>query len=107
MPKRYHVYVIELDDAVRTKKRFRDANPRMRESKEPLYVGSSVRSPDERFDQHKEGYKGNRYVRKFGLELRPDLYEQYNPIPSRADALEIEEYLAGRLRSQGHGVWQH
>lgn len=107
MGRPYHVYVIELDAAVLERRRFRDANPRMRPSREPLYVGSSVRPPDERFDQHKAGYRANRYVREFGLRLRPDLYAQYNPIPSRADAYELEGYLAGRLRAKGHGVWQH
>jgi len=107
MPRRYHVYVIELDPAVTGRRRFREANPRMKPGREPFYVGSSVQTPDARFDQHKQGYKGNRYVREFGLRLRPDLFEQYNPIPSRADALELEEYLAARLRSKGHGVWQH
>ncbi|MDE2996138.1 MAG: GIY-YIG nuclease family protein [Bacteroidota bacterium] len=71
-----------------------------------FYVGSSTRTPDERFDQHKQGYKSNRYARKFGMKLRPDLFAQYNPIPSRNDALELEEYLADRLRGQGYGVWQ-
>jgi hypothetical protein len=107
MPGRYFVYVIELDAAVTRRRRFRGANPRMKAGLEPLYVGSSVQPPDLRFDQHKEGYRGNRFVREFGLRLRPDLFEQYNPIPSRGDALEIEEYLAERLRAKGHGVWQH
>jgi len=57
-------------------------------------------------DQHKEGYKSNRYAKEFGLRLRPDLFEAYNPIPTRADALEIEVWLADRLRSKGFAVWQ-
>ncbi len=106
MPRRYHVYVIELDPAVRQISRFREANPGMKALTPCFYVGSSWRSPDERFDQHKQGYKANRYAKKYGLKLRPDIFEQYNPIPSRGDALEIEEYLAERLRKQGFGVWQ-
>lgn len=106
MPRHYHVYVIELDPAVRQVRKFRDANPGMRALTACFYVGSSTRTPDERFDQHKQGYKANRYARKFGLKLRPDLFVQYNPIPSRNDALELEEYLADRLRGQGYGVWQ-
>jgi len=102
----YFVYVIELDPAVRQINRFRQANPRLQPTMPCFYVGSSTRTPDERFDQHKQGYKSNRYARKFGLKLRPDLFEAYNPIPSRSDALELEEYLANRLRSRGHGVWQ-
>lgn len=71
-----------------------------------FYVGSTWRTPDERFDQHKQGYKANRYAKKFGLRLRPDLFEQYNPIPSRKDAEDLEVYLANRLRKMGSGVWQ-
>jgi len=106
MKRQYHVYVIELDPAVRQIRKFRDTNPDMRALTPCVYVGSSTRTPDERFDQHKEGYKANRYARKYGLKLRPDLFEAYNPIPSRADAEELEEYLADRLRKMGYGVWQ-
>lgn len=106
MAKSYYVYVIELDPEVRQVTRFRRANPSMRPDATCFYVGSSIREPILRFDQHKEGYKSNRYARKYGLRLRPDLFEPYNPIPSRKDAEELEEYLADRLRSQGYGVWQ-
>lgn len=106
MARVYHVYVIELDSAVSTKRRFRAANPGMTSGAACFYVGSTFRSPTLRFDQHKEGYKSNKYAREFGLRLRPDLFEPYNPIPSREDALELEAYLADRLRSKGYGVWQ-
>ena len=104
--RRFSVYVIELDQKVRQSKRFREANPLLNPLKASFYVGSTFRTPDERFDQHKKGYKSNRYARKFGLCLRPDVFDAYNPIPSRKDAEELEVYLAGRLRSKGHGVWQ-
>jgi len=106
MKRQYFVYVIELDRAVRQIRKFRDANPEMKALTPCVYVGSSTRTPDQRFDQHKEGYKSNRYAKKFGLRLLPDLFAPYNPIPSRADALELEEYLADRLRKMGYGVWQ-
>ena len=106
MPRRFHVYVIELDPAVRQVRRFREANPAMKALTPCFYVGSTWRTPDERFDQHKQGYKANRYAKKYGLKLRPDLFEQYNPIPSRTDAEELEAYLANRLRKMGSGVWQ-
>ena len=102
----YFVYVIRLDPEVLNRKRFGKKNPAYRAGKPCAYVGSSVRPPDQRFDQHKEGYRGNRYVKEYGLELLPEVFERYNPIPSRAEALEIEEYLADRLRGEGWGVWQ-
>ena len=102
----FSVYVIELDSKVRQSRRFRSANPTSNPLKASFYVGSTFRTPDERFDQHKNGYKSNSFAKKYGLNLRPDLFEAYNPIPSRSDAEELEKYLAGRLRERGHGVWQ-
>jgi hypothetical protein len=56
-------------------------------------------------EQHKEGYKSNVYAKNFGLVLRPDLFEKYNPIPTRKDAEEIEAMLARQLQEKGYGVW--
>mgnify|MGYP000212177960 FL=1 len=70
-----------------------------------VYVGQSSREPTLRFEQHKEGYKSNKYAREYGIRLRPELYEKYNPIPTRKDAEEIEEMLGQQLRKQGIGVW--
>lgn len=103
--KRYYLYVIELDSEVAKFKKFRDKNPRYIEWKECVYVGQSSRKPELRFDQHKEGYKSNRYARKYGLKLRPEFYEKYNPIPTRKDAEEIEKMVGERLRKEGMGVW--
>ncbi len=106
MPKRYHVYVIELEPAVLGKPTFKRKNPRYRFGCPCVYVGSTFRSPDERFDQHKQGYRANRFARDFGTRLLPEVFEQYNPIPSRKEAEELEAYLADRLRKKGWGVWQ-
>ena len=106
MRRKYYVYVIELDSAVRQIDRFRKANPKMQLRTVCVYVGSSIRKPDHRFEQHKQGYKSNYYAREYGERLRPDLYEKYNPIPTRKEAEELEVYLAKRLRESGFGVWQ-
>lgn len=106
MAKRYHVYVIELEPAVMGKAAFKRKNPGYRPGSPCVYVGSSYRSPDERFDQHKQGYRSNRFAREFGARLLPDVFDQYNPIPSRGEAEELEAYLADRLRKKGWAVWQ-
>jgi hypothetical protein len=62
-------------------------------------------SPEERFGCHKEDYKSNRFVREYGLGLRPMLYEEYNPL-SYSDAKEMEIELAAILRRRGCAVWQ-
>ena len=70
-----------------------------------MYVGQSSRKPEIRFEQHKEGYKSNKYAKRFGLKLRPDLFEKYNPIPTRKDAEAIEAMVGKNLRERGIGVW--
>ena len=103
--KNYYVYVIELDQTVGDKQKFRTKNPRYIRGNNCVYVGQTTRKPSLRFEQHKEGYKSNKYAKHYGLKLRPDLYEKYNPIPTRKDAEEIEEMLGEELRNQGYGVW--
>ena len=103
--KNYYVYVIELEPSVADLRKFRAKNPKYIKGSGCVYVGQSIRKPELRFEQHKEGYKSNTYAKRFGLKLRPDLYEKYNPIPTRKDAEEIEEMLGKELRNLGLGVW--
>ena len=86
----YYVYVVELA---------------AKAGKDAVYVGQSALFPAERFSQHLTGYKAAGVVRRHGLRLRPDLFERYNPIPTRADAEDIEIYLADRLRARGYTVY--
>ena len=102
---KYYIYIIQLDKSVGTIKKFRKENSHFLLGSQCFYVGQSARSPEVRFKQHKNGYKANRYAKKYGLKLVPQLYEKYNPIPSRKDAEELEEYIAQKLRKQGFGVW--
>lgn len=101
----HSVYVVELDPKVMQDKKFRAANKGCDVTKPCFYVGSTGMSPEMRFLNHQRGYKGNKYVKRFGLRLRPDLYEVYNPMPWEA-AVALEEELAVALREQGHAVWQ-
>jgi len=71
----------------------------------PLYVGMTGIAPEQRFENHKKGYKASKYVRKFGLRLLPDLYENFNPM-TYDQAASMEKKLAANLRSMGHPVWQ-
>ena len=58
-----------------------------------LYVGETSRDPDQRFDQHKAGYKASRYVERHGVRLLPHLVEHLNPM-RRWEAVELEAALA-------------
>jgi hypothetical protein len=112
MPTAYTVYVIELHRKVFTEDaRFRAANPQYNGVLECLYVGQTSKTPKERFVQHKTGYrnaKGQKLsssiVQKYGLYLRPSLYQDIGPL-SREEALEVEKGLALELRRKGYAVW--
>lgn len=109
----YHIYVIELDKKVYSESRkFREANPQYDGLSECLYVGMTSRSPKERFKQHKEGIKSMKghslassIVHKYGLYLRPSLFNQIKPLKTKKAALEAEEKLALDLRRERYAVW--
>jgi predicted GIY-YIG superfamily endonuclease len=111
---KYHVYVIELSKRVFTENtKFRIANPQFNGVLECLYVGMTSKTPAERFEQHKTGYvnkKGHKLsawiVQKYGVYLRPSLYDHINlKIMTRQQALNMEKKLALDLRRQGYAVW--
>jgi hypothetical protein len=111
---RYQVYVIELAKRVFTEnKKFREANPQFNGVLECLYVGMTSKMPKERFIQHKTGFvnkKGHKLsaniVQKYGIYLRPSLYDHINlKTMTRQQALLMEEKLALDLRRQGYAVW--
>ena len=104
--KHHNVYIVELDPQVLTSGRFRAANPGYRDGKMCLYVGMTGLTPEERFQNHKRGYKANSFVQRYGLHLLPELYTKLNPMPY-AEAARKEEELAEALRRRGFGVWQH
>jgi hypothetical protein len=92
----YSVYVIELD---KTKRRG-TANP-------AVYVGQTALTPEQRLAQHMSGKRSSRHVRGHAVQLRPDLYEGYNPMATRAEAESKEEWLADRLRAEGYDVYSN
>lgn len=114
MPKtQYRIYVIELHKKVFTENtKFRAANPQFNGVLECLYVGMTSKTPKERLEQHKTGYRNNKghnlsssIVRKYGSYLRPSLYNHIDPISNRAEALKMEETLALELRRKRYAVW--
>ena len=101
----YTLYVIELDPEVRTLKRFMAKNPEARPDKPAVYVGMTGRTAEQRFEQHKSGYKANRFARQFGIRLRKRLYANYQAIPTQAEALLAEQHMVDRRRKRGYAVW--
>jgi hypothetical protein len=86
------VYVIELDRAA----------GRRRDPRIPwVYVGSSARNPEERFEQHLRGYKSARLVKRHALRLRPDLYEDLGAFKGSKTACGGEKRRARELADCG------
>ena len=78
---------------------------------ECLYVGMTSKTPKERFEQHKQGYRNKKghklsstIVERYGCYLRPSLYAHLGPM-SKAAALKMEKTLALQLRRQRYAVW--
>jgi hypothetical protein len=96
----HSVYVILLDEAVTKHPSVVRLNPSRQPLKPCLYVGMTGLPVDERFENHKNGYKSAWVVRKYGVRLMPELYEHLNPMPFEA-AAQMEIELAEDLRAQG------
>ena len=105
-PKLHHnVYVVELKASVLERPKFLKANPDRDPDLECFYVGRTGLKPEERFENHKNGKKSSSLAHRHALRLRPDLYDEYNPM-TYDDAVKMEVELAEKLRAKGHGVWQ-
>jgi len=105
----YTIYVVELHERVWERSRkLRAANPDGRPDRPCVYVGSTVKTPEERLEVHRRGVmQSAKIVFRYGRELRRDLYVDLPPIcTTRADAEAAERRHAERLRRRGVRVWQ-
>jgi len=103
----YNVYVIKLDKEVLKSKKFRERNPHLNPRRACFYVGQTTHDPVTRFKQHKQGYKANSYVKRYGIRLVWRKFQRYNTIETRKDAEQVERWLTNKLRKKGHGVWSN
>ncbi len=103
-PKLHHnVYVVLLSKAALKDLSIMRRNPARDPVKPAVYVGMTGLPVDHRFENHKNGYKSARLVRKYGVRLLPELYEHLNPMPYEY-AVQMEKDLADDLRAQGYAV---
>jgi hypothetical protein len=91
----HNVYVVLLSKAALKEVSTLRLNPKRDPAKPALYVGMTGLPVDHRFENHKNGYKAARLVKKYGVRLLPDLYEH---------AVQMEKDLAADLRAQGYAV---
>ena len=68
------------------------------------YVGMTGLSPEERFENHRQGKKAAGIVRRFGVRLVPRLYRHLNPM-TFGEAKAAEPALAEELRRRGFLVF--
>ena len=109
----HSIYVIELSKRIfNESKKFREANPQFNGALQCLYVGMTSKTPKERFEQHKTGARSKKghkissnIVEKYGLYLRPSLYNHIPKFKTKAEAEKMEEQLALELRRKRYAVW--
>jgi len=99
----HNVYVVLLAKAALKDRSILQRNPKRDPSKPAVYVGMTGLPVDHRFENHRNGYKSARLVRKYGLRLLPEMYEHLNPMPYE-HAVQMERDLADDLRGQGYAV---
>ena len=99
----HNVYVILLDERAAKLKKVKEINPNRDPKKPCVYVGLTGINPARRFKKHKTGYKASRYVKKYGIRLMPELYEDLNPL-TYDEAVIAEQGLARKLRNEGYTV---
>lgn len=109
----YVLYVIELRKTVFTESRkFREQNPQFNGVLECLYVGTTSKTPEIRFEQHKKRIRSKKgeslasnIVYKYGMYLRPSLYLHLPSCSTLKEALIAEQELANFLKKQRYAVW--
>ncbi len=99
----HNVYVVLVSKAALKDLSILRRNPARDPSKPAIYVGMTGLPVDHRFENHKNGYKSARLVRKYGVRLLPELFEHLNPMPYE-HAVQMEKDLAEDLRAQGYAV---
>ena len=99
----HSVYVILLSARAFKESSILRLNPKRDPAKPCVYVGMTGLPVDHRFENHKNGYKAARLVRRYGVRLMPELYAHLNPMPFEA-AAQMEKDLAEDLRNEGYTV---
>lgn len=74
------------------------------DGKAGYYVGMTGLTPEQRFENHRQGIKAARIVKRCGERLVPRLYAHLNPMPY-AKAVDMEVLLADSLRKRGFRVY--
>ena len=104
-PYSYRVYIIDLANSVKRNKKFMARNPDYIDGKPCVYVGSTAKPVEDRYQEHKSGYKANRFAKRYGRRLRLADMRPIRPRKSRASIESKEREVAETLQSRGWAVW--
>jgi len=106
--RQYSVYVVKLRKGILRNRSFKRANPKYVKGKPCVYVGSTSKSPEDRFRAHLNDPKQwSRKVKKYGKVLFEWAYRDLPTYATRDEAERAEAEYAEELRSRGWGVWQN
>lgn len=100
-----NLYVITLHPDVLEHAEFRAANPTYVDGMPCVYVGLTIHTPGDRYEQHKIGYRSSKYPKRYGVELALELMDGFEV--EGLNGTERETALADWLRVQGYAVWQN
>ena len=96
------VYVIELDKEACADRRSPCEGVRC--GRVPVYVGQTCLGAEDRLAQHQSGVRAARFVRKYGIRLRPRLAGAFGEMATSRESEAAEHELARRLRKRGGGT---
>lgn len=102
---RFSVYAIRLRKTVLKNAKFARANPDHDPSKSCLYVGSTARTPEQRFQDHLTKKSGSKWVKEFHIGLSKKHTDEKPEHAKRREAEFAEFVHAMRLRNRGYAVW--
>ena len=69
-----------------------------------VYVGETSKTPEERFDEHKNGIRDNKAARDHGRDLNYDLMKRIPQVRFKQDSKWLEAHAGEKLRDCGYKV---
>ena len=98
-PKSFRIcYVIELSEETGKKSDLADSTLPW------IYVGETSKTAEQRFEAHLAGKSASKWVRKYGVRLLPELFEDQPILRSQVESKSYEAWLAASLEANGYSV---
>ena len=69
-----------------------------------VYVGETSKTPEERFDEHKNGIRDNKAAREYGRDLNYELMKDIPQVRFKLDSKCLEAQTGEELRGRGYVV---